>query len=192
MASKIPSFEHTSMDSIGPTCAGIRKAFLSHKTRDLEYRKQQLRKLYWAFKDNADLIEEACKKDLGKSQFETYLTEISWVMNDCVWMANNIDRFAKDEKATDIPWTNMPLSPRIKKDPLGTVLIIGAYNFPIQLTLGPLIGAIAAGCTAIVKPSESAPNAAVAIEKILRESLDGRTAYELNALADGEPWSPQD
>lgn len=71
MASKIPPFEHTSMDSIAPTCAGVRKAFLSHKTRDLEYRKQQLRKLYWAFKDNADLIEEACKKDLGKSQFET-------------------------------------------------------------------------------------------------------------------------
>jgi beta-apo-4'-carotenal oxygenase len=172
MASKIPSFEHTSMDSIAPTCAGIRKAFLSHKTRDLEYRKQQLRKLYWAFKDNADLIEEACKKDLGKSQFETYLTEISWVMNDCVWMANNIDRFAKDEKPADIAFTNKFMGPRIRKDPLGAVLIIGAYNFPIQLTIGPLIGAIAAGCTAVIKPSESAPYAAMVMQKIMAESLD--------------------
>ena len=171
-ASTIPAFEHTSMDKIAPTCATTRKAFLSHKTRDLEYRKVQLRKLYWAFKDNASLVEEACKKDLGKSQFETYLTEISWVMNDCIFMANNLDRFAKDEKPADIAFTNKFMGPRIRKDPLGAVLIIGAYNFPIQLTIGPLIGAIAAGCTAIIKPSEAAPYAASVMQKILAESLD--------------------
>ncbi|CAE7179597.1 hypothetical protein PTNB73_03569 [Pyrenophora teres f. teres] len=166
------TFQHTPMDDIAPTCAKVRATFLSHKTRPLEFRIQQLRKLYWGFKDNADLIKDACKRDLGKSEYETYLTETSWCMNDCIWMANNVHRFAKDEKATDIPWTNMPLRPHIKKDPLGTALIIGAYNFPVQLTLGPLIGAIAAGCTAIVKPSESAPHAAAVIEKIVRESLD--------------------
>lgn len=170
--SKIPPFEHTPAINIAPTCATVRKAFLSHKTRPLEYRIQQLRKLYWAFKDNADLIEEACKKDLGKSQFETYLTEISWVMNDCVWMANNVERFAKDEKPADIAFTNRFMGPRIRKDPLGAVLIIGAYNFPIQLTIGPLIGAIAAGCTAVIKPSESAPYAASVMQKIIQESLD--------------------
>ena len=170
--SKIPPFEHTPMGDIAPTCAKVRATFLSHKTRPLEFRIQQLRKLYWAFKDNADLIQEACKRDLGKSQFETYLTEISWVMNDCVWMANNVERFAKDEKPADIPFTNKFMGPRIRKDPLGTALIIGAYNFPIQLTIGPLIGAIAAGCTAIIKPSESAPYAASVMQKILAESLD--------------------
>ena len=113
------------MDNIAPTCAKVRTSFLSHKTKPLEYRIQQLRKLYWGFKDNEELIKEACKRDLGKPSFETYLTEISWCMNDCIWMANNVPRFAKDEKATDIPWTNMPLRPRIKKDPLGTALIIG-------------------------------------------------------------------
>ncbi|KAJ8105899.1 hypothetical protein OPT61_g9899 [Boeremia exigua] len=171
-AANIPSFEHTPMDGIAPACATARKAFLAHKTRPLEYRKEQLRKLYWGFKDNADLIKEACQKDLGKSEFETYLTEISWVMNDCVWMANNVDRFARDEKPEDIAFTNKFMGPRIRKDPLGTVLIIGAYNFPIQLTIGPLIGAIAAGCTAVIKPSESAPFAASVMQKILSESLD--------------------
>ena len=193
-ASKMPSFEHTSMDKIAPTCATVRQTFLSHKTRPLEFRIQQLRKLYWAFKDNADLIEEACKKDLGKSQFETYLTEISWVMNDCVWMANNVERFAKDEKPSDIAFTNKFMGPRIRKDPLGTALIIGAYNFPIQLTIGPLIGAIAAGCTAVIKPSESAPYAAAVMQKIMAESLDP-TCYtciqgaipETTALLD-EKW----
>jgi beta-apo-4'-carotenal oxygenase len=160
------------MDDIAPTCAKVRATFLSHKTRPLEFRIQQLRKLYWAFKDNEELIQEACKRDLGKSQFETYLTEISWVMNDCVWMANNVERFAKDEKPADIAFTNKFMGPRIRKDPLGTALIIGAYNFPIQLTIGPLIGAIAAGCTAIIKPSESAPYAASVMQKIMAESLD--------------------
>ncbi|EMD70199.1 hypothetical protein COCSADRAFT_32828 [Bipolaris sorokiniana ND90Pr] len=169
---ELPPFEHTPLDNIAPTCAKVRASFLSHKTRPLEFRIQQLRKLYWGFKDNAELIKEACKRDLGKPEFETYLTEISWCMNDCIWMADRVRQFAKDEPAPDIPWTNKPLRPRIKKDPLGTALIIGAYNFPIQLTLGPLIGAIAAGCTAVVKPSESSPNAAVVIQKILRESLD--------------------
>ena len=193
-ASRIPPFEHTSMDAIAPTCATVRQTFLSHKTRPLEFRILQLRKLYWAFKDTADVIEEACKRDLGKSQFETYLTEISWVMNDCVWMANNVERFAKDEKPSDIAFTNKFMGPRIRKEPLGTALIIGAYNFPFQLTIGPLIGAIAAGCTAVIKPSESAPYAAAVMQKIMAESLDP-TCYtcvqgaipETTALLD-EKW----
>ncbi|KAF2133735.1 aldehyde dehydrogenase [Dothidotthia symphoricarpi CBS 119687] len=169
---ELPPFEHTPLDNIASTCATLRASFLSHKTRPLEFRIQQLRKLYWAFKDNEALITEACKRDLGKSSFETYLVEISWCMNDCVWMANNLPRFAKDETPTDIPLTNKLMGPRIRKDPLGTALIIGAYNFPFQLSVGPLIGAIAAGCTAVVKPSESAPYAAAILQKIIGEALD--------------------
>ena len=67
---------------------------------------------------------------------------------------------------------NKPLRPRVRKDPLGAVLIIGTYNFPIQLTLGPLIGAIAAGCTAVLKPSESAPAAAAIVQKVVESALD--------------------
>jgi beta-apo-4'-carotenal oxygenase len=169
---ELPPFEHTPIDDIAATCARVRATFLAHKTRPLAFRMQQLRKLYWAFKDNEALITEACKRDLGKSTFETYLVEISWCMNDCIWMANNLPRFAKDEKPADIAFTNRFVGPRIRKEPLGTALIIGAYNFPIQLTIGPLIGAIAAGCTAIIKPSESAPNAAAVMQKILAEALD--------------------
>jgi beta-apo-4'-carotenal oxygenase len=122
---ELPTFEHTPLDDIASRCAEVRSTFLSHKTRPLEFRIKQLRKLYWAFKDNEALITEACKRDLGKSTFETYLVEISWCMNDCVWMANNLPRFAKDEKPSDIPFTNKFVGPRIRKDPLGTALIIG-------------------------------------------------------------------
>ena len=76
-------------------------------------------------KDNEALIAEACKKDLGKSSFETYLTEVSWCMNDIVFMTKNLPRFAKDEAAEDIALTNKFFGPKIRKDPLGTALIIG-------------------------------------------------------------------
>ncbi|KAF2186211.1 aldehyde dehydrogenase [Zopfia rhizophila CBS 207.26] len=170
--SGLPPFEHTPIDTIPTTVNSIQASFLSHKTRQLDFRLVQLRKLYWGLKDNKDLIIEACKRDLGKSTFETYLTEVSWCMNDIVFMSKNLARFAKDEPAEDIALTNKFFGPRIRKDPLGTVLIIGAYNFPIQLSLGPLIGAISAGCTAVLKPSESSPNAAAIMQKIIAESLD--------------------
>lgn len=78
----------------------------------------------------------------------------------------------KDEAAPDIPLTNSLLNPRIRKEPLGTVLVIGAYNFPVNLSLGPLIGAIAAGCSAILKPSEVSPATAMVLKKIVEEGLD--------------------
>jgi len=160
------------MDDIVPTVDRVRASFLAHKTRPLEFRIQQLRKLYWGLKDNEALILEACKRDLSKSTFETYLAEYGWCLNDCIFMANNLTRFAKDESPPDMAWTHMLMGPRIKKDPLGAVLIIGAYNFPIQLSLGPLIGAISAGCTAVLKPSEGSPNAAAILQKVVAEALD--------------------
>ncbi|KAH7130506.1 Aldehyde/histidinol dehydrogenase [Dendryphion nanum] len=175
---ELPPFEHTSIDAIPSAAAQVRATFLSHKTRPLEYRITQLRKLYWGLKDNQDLLVEACKQELGKSSFETHLTEISWCTNDCIFMANNLHRFAKDEKPDDIAFTNKFLGPRIKKDPLGAVLVIGAYNFPVQLAIGPLIGAISAGCTAILKPSEAAPLTAAVLQKIVSESLDP-SAYKV-------------
>ncbi|KAF2249892.1 aldehyde dehydrogenase [Trematosphaeria pertusa] len=169
---ELPPFEHTPLDDIASIASRIRTSFLSHKTRPLEFRLVQLRKLYWGLKDNQDLILEACKKDLGKPSFETYLTEVGWCMNDIVFMSKNLARFAKDEPAQDMNLTNKFFGPKIRKDPLGSALIIGAYNFPIQLSLGPLIGAISAGCTAVLKPSESSPHAAAVMQKIIAESLD--------------------
>jgi beta-apo-4'-carotenal oxygenase len=135
MAAKLPSFEHTPIDDIANIAARIRKSFVTHKTRPLEFRLVQLRKLYWALKDNEDLILEACKQDLGKPSFETYLSELSWCMNDIVFMQKNLARWAKDEKAEDIPFTNRLMAPRIRKDPLGAVLVIGCvYHIPLPPT----------------------------------------------------------
>ena len=110
--------------------------------------------------------------DLAKPATESYITEIGWCLNDIVFMCNNLKKWIKDESAPDISMMNKPLRPKIRKEPLGVVLIIGTYNFPLQLTLGPLIGAISAGCPAVVKPSESAPATAVVVEKIVKTALD--------------------
>jgi beta-apo-4'-carotenal oxygenase len=76
-------------------------------------------------KDNEHLIIEACKKDLGKSSYETYLAELDWCLKDILFMQKNTARFAKEEKPADIPFQNKLFGPRIRKDPLGAVLIIG-------------------------------------------------------------------
>jgi len=75
--------------------------------------------------DNAAAIVEACKRDLGKSVFETYLTEIDWCRNDVLYVCKNLAKWAKDESAPDMTLPNRFLSPKIRKDPLGCVLIIG-------------------------------------------------------------------
>lgn len=168
----LPAFTNTPVDSIPAIHQRITSKFHSHSTRPLEYRQKQLRSLYWGLKDEEPALLEALKLDLGKSAYEAYLAEVGWVLNDVLFMSKNLERFMRDEKPEDIELTNMPLRPRIRKDPLGAVLIIGAFNFPLQLSLGPLIGAIAAGCTAVLKPSENAPNAARIMQHIIQTSLD--------------------
>ena len=168
----LPPFTATALDDIPSIHQRVVAKFHTHTTRPIDYRLKQLRSLYWALKDAEPILLEALKLDLGKSKYESYLTEIDWVLNDILFMTKNLARFAKDEKAEDIDLTNKFMSPKIRKDPLGAVLIIGAYNFPLQLSLGPLIGAIAAGCTAVLKPSENAPNAARAMQYVIEQSLD--------------------
>ena len=174
----LPAFTHTPTDDIPAIHSRVVNKFHTHSTRPLEYRLKQLRSLYWALKDAEPTVLEACKADLGKSAYEAYMTEIGWVLNDILFMSKNLERFMQDEKAEDMSLTNLPLRPRIRKDPLGAVLIIGAYNFPFQLSLGPLVGAISAGCTAVLKPSESAPNAARAMQHIVSQALDPE-AYQV-------------
>jgi len=168
----VPQFVHTPVEDITTIHDRLYKTFHAQKTRTLEWRLTQLRKLWWALKDNEDAIVEACRRDLGKSHFETYLTEVGWCLNDIVFVCNNLKKWMKEEAALDIDLMHWAVKPKIRKDPLGVVLVLGAYNFPFNLSMGPFIGAIAAGCTAVLKPSENSPNAAAVMQKIVAEALD--------------------
>ena len=75
--------------------------------------------------DNAKALVEACRLDLGKQAYETYLTEVGWVQNDIIYICDNLEKWAKDEKAKDIALTNSIASPKIRSDPLGCILVIG-------------------------------------------------------------------
>lgn len=165
-------YEYTPLDAIPRIASSLAHTFSTRKTKPIQWRLQQLRKLYWGFKDNEQAVFDALKKDLNKHPVEAWQAELGWVLNDCLFTSANLEKWAKDETAPDIPLMYMGLGAKIRKDPLGCVLIIGTYNFPIQLCIGPLIGAIAAGCTAVLKPSESAPHSALIMQKIIESCLD--------------------
>ncbi|KAK5454205.1 Hexadecenal dehydrogenase [Exophiala xenobiotica] len=169
---KLPEFKSTSVDEIPKIVSRLRKTFFSQKTRPAEFRIKQLRKLYWAIEDHKEELVEACRRDLNKGYFESMVGEVNWVQNDIVFQTQNLEKWMRDEKPADIAWTNRLVSPRIRKDPLGVVLIIGAFNFPVNLSFGPMIGAISGGNTVVLKPSENSPHSAAVMQKIMEESLD--------------------
>ncbi|RMJ22067.1 Aldehyde dehydrogenase [Aspergillus sp. HF37] len=172
VATDIPSINFTPTDEIQARIAKLKNTFVQQKTRSIEFRLVQLRKLYWAIKDNEQRIAEALSRDLNKPVFETEVAESGWLQNDIVFVTRNLHKWAKDEKAEDIDLAFKFMKPTIRKDPLGCVLVIGAFNYPFQLTLGPVIGAISGGNTVVIKPSENAPNSAVVIQQIVEASLD--------------------
>ena len=121
----LPVFTSTAVEEIPSTVERLRNSFFSHKTRPAEFRLQQLRKLYWAIKDHEAEIEEACQRDLGKGFYDAQLAEITWLTNDIIFTCDHLEKWMKDEKPEDIAWSNKLMSPRIRKDPLGIVLVIG-------------------------------------------------------------------
>ncbi len=140
--------------------------FSSQKTKDVRFRKRALQQLKDLLISNEELLCEAIDKDFGKSRFDTYTTEISFVLNDINYYLNNLNALAKPENvATNL--VNLPGSSKIYREPLGNTLVIGAWNYPYQLSLSPLVAAIAAGNTCILKPSEVAENTMKAMAKMI-------------------------
>lgn len=122
---KLPAFENTPVEQIPSIVSRLRKTFLTLKTRPADFRLKQLRKLYWAIADHEKELLEACKRDLGKGLFEAMVSEVDWVKNDIIYMTQHLEEWMKDEKAPDIPWMHRIVNPKIRKDPLGVVLVIG-------------------------------------------------------------------
>ena len=148
------------------------KAFFNtHKTKNLKFRKQQLKLLSKNIKNHENELLDALYKDLGKSKVEAYATEIGMLLKSIKLMRKELKNWSKT-KQTDTPLYLFPTKSYIKKEPYGTVLIIGPFNYPVQLVLEPIIGAIAAGNTAIVKPSELTPHVAIVIKDIIEDTFD--------------------
>lgn len=145
-----------------------RAFFNSHKTKDISFRREQLEKLERTIKRHESEIIEALYEDLGKSEFEAYLTELGVIYHELSFMKKNLNRMAKPKKVRS-PITNFPSRSYEYKDPYGIVLIMSPWNYPFQLSILPLIGAIAAGNCAIIKPSAYSKNTSEITAKVLSE-----------------------
>ncbi len=148
-----------------------KKFFHEGHTKSYEFRIDRLRKLEEIIKANEAAIIEALQKDFRKSPFETYATEIGFVLGEINHARNNLASWMGAKKVGG-SWLNFPSGSYIYSEPYGVCLILGAWNYPLQLTLGPLVGAIAAGNCAIVKPSELAVNISSLMAKMINENFN--------------------
>ncbi|MCU7616755.1 aldehyde dehydrogenase [Chryseobacterium sp. PBS4-4] len=147
-----------------------REFFNTQKTKNVKFRKMYLEKLRDLIIQNENLLYEAIHKDFGKSQFETYVTEISFILKDIDYYLKNLNSLSKPKKVTT-NLANQIATSKIHSEPLGCTLVIGAWNYPYQLSLSPLIASIAAGNCCILKPSEIAENTMKAMVKIINENF---------------------
>ena len=144
--------------------------FNSQKTKNVKFRKRALQQLKEGIIKNEDLMYEAIYKDFGKSKFDTFTTEISFVLKEIEFYLKNLNSLSSPKKVrTNL--ANQLGSSKIYSEPLGNTLVIGAWNYPYQLSLSPLIAAVAAGNTCILKPSEVAENSMKAMAKIINENF---------------------
>lgn len=144
--------------------------FETGRTRDLAFRICQLQLLADAMRKNETVLEEALKKDLGKSAFESYATEIGFVLADIRYTIQNLQKWSAPKRVRT-PLYLFPGKSKIQKEPYGSVLILGPYNYPVQLLAEPLIGAIAAGNCAVLKQSELTPHVSKAMYQIVHSTF---------------------
>ena len=153
------------------TVGRLRETFASGRTRSIEWRKQQLRALEKLMADNEPAIAEALATDLGRKPFEAWLADIVSTANEARDAAKHVGKWAR-RKHRMLEFSQLPGRGWVEYEPYGTVLIIGAWNFPFALTLGPAVGAIAAGNTVVLKPSEVAPASSALMAELVPRYLD--------------------
>jgi aldehyde dehydrogenase (NAD+) len=150
--------------------------FNSNYTKDVNFRILQLKKLKSIIKANESILYNAIYSDFKKSEFDTFSTELSFIYHDIDETIKKLPRWWKHKKAkTNI--INLPASSFIIPEPLGVCLIIGAWNYPYQLSISPLVAAIAAGNTVILKPSEIPSATSAAMAKLINEKFPCELIY---------------
>lgn len=155
------------MDAI---LAAQKDFFRTNATLDVAYRKKQLKAFLDAMEEFDRELADALWTDLHKSYEEAYLTELSLVKGEIREALRHVGRWARRERKPS-PITIFGSRSYVVKEPLGCSLIVSPWNYPVQLLLSPLVGAIAAGCTAVLKPSPYVPTVSAVIEKMIRKTF---------------------
>ena len=160
-----------------------REFYKQHKTLDINFRINALKTLKKSILAYEDRINEAIKMDVGKSYFETYMCEVGLALNELTYMEKHIRKFAK-ERNVYTPLSQFLSRSFEKPSPYGVVLVISPWNYPFLLSIDPLIDALAAGNTVVLKPSEFSPYTSQVIKDMIEESFDPE--YVACVLGDSE------
>ena len=165
----------------------MRQFYNSGQTRSYQFRKQQLQKLRSAILSHERDLHDALHTDLKKNPEESWITETGFLLSEINFTLKNLRQWMQPERVrTNL--LNFPSSSYIMREPLGVVLIIGAWNYPLQLLFNPLIGAMAAGNCVVLKPSEFAPATSAIMKKIINENFPNE--YILFVEGDGADVVP--
>lgn len=157
--------------SIAQLVAKQNKFFLSGKTKEISFRKEQLKKLYHAINDSQDQLATALKNDLGRPAQEVYTGDLAVVLDEVRQMLENLDHWASPREVST-PLVLQPGHSKIYVEPKGVVFVIGPWNFPFLLLFSPLAAAMAAGNCVILKSSEMAPSTSTYMKELVERTFD--------------------
>lgn len=185
--STVPQFtytdnlEYTPLNEITQGVQRLRKNFHEQNNkRSIQFRLNQLRNLYFAIKDNADLITSALMSDFNRSVSETNYIEVTNSLNEIVYAMKHLQDWVKPEPVTEVPASVTTKLVYIERIPMGMVLIISPFNYPLILSVGGILGNIASGNVIVFKPSELTPRYTQVLTKILQDSMDPDTFFIVN------------
>ena len=181
------AIENTTPGRIQELVEKQRVFYAAGTTRDVKWRKQQLKAFKAGLKKWEKPLADALWADLHKSYEEAYLTEIGLVYGEIGEAIRKVGRWAR-RKCKPTPLTVMPSSSYIVREPLGCTLIVSPWNYPVQLLLNPLVGAISAGCTAILKPSPYVPRVSAVLQQLIEDTFPEEyvAVVQGNRLVNGE------
>ncbi|KAG8071623.1 hypothetical protein GUJ93_ZPchr0006g41071 [Zizania palustris] len=168
-----PAAATTKHLSLGSMASGLREAYESGRTKDMEWRQSQLRGLISLLTDKEEEIFDVLHEDLGKHRGESFRDELGILVKSVKYTLQNLKKWAAPEKA-EAPLVAFPATAMVVPEPLGVVLIFSCWNFPLGLALEPLSGALAAGNAVVLKPSELAPSTAAFLAANIPKYLDSR------------------
>ena len=181
------TLENTTPERIEELVLKQRAFYASGVTRDIDWRRFQLKQYQAGLRKWEKPLCDALWADLHKSYEEAYMTEIGLVYGEIREAIRKVGRWAR-RRCRPTPMAVMPSSSHIVREPLGCTLIVSPWNYPVQLLLNPLVGAIAAGCTAILKPSPYVPNVSKVLEDFIKDTFeeDYVAVVQGNRLVNGE------
>ena len=165
------TLDNSTTTQIIGTVARVRAAFDARVTRPLEWRRAQLKNMIAMLEENEARFSDALRADLGKPTIEGFITDIAFVIGEIEAMIKNLRKWNKPERVGS-PIVTQPATSRRIPQPVGTVLVIAPWNYPVQLLLVPAAGAIAAGCAVVMKPSEVSAATSALLAELAPKYLD--------------------